>query len=481
MRVVASILCVAACGELPPLGDAGLGQDGGSVDASVADAETPDARAPPVPLVTGFAVETSTESTLAAWAVVETRTAVAVEIAVTSTASVERRSRRSAPATSHRLPLVALHPRTEYTLRAIADPDGAAESSAPLAFTTGSLPAGLPNLALDLADPSRVAPGITFFGAGLTADPSRPLFVGVDEAGRVVWYWTPDRTMAQVTPELRPLPGGELLLLLENELRVIDVMGRPVRSLHVDYHHDALPLGDHFLVLGRETRTVDVPDLGGEVGVVGDTILEVDGAGDTVWRWSAFDHLDATRFPDALSRTLVHGVYDWTHANALLLDDEGRSILISLRHQHWIVKIDRSSGDVVWRLGPEGDFTLAGGEWFYAQHAPELRPGGQLLVYDNGTARPGGEEYSRAALYGLDPGAGSAVELWSYRTPHFTHFIGDVDTLPDGHILVTAGGIRDGPPQAQLIEVTEDPAPVEVWRLSLSALVYRATRIADFR
>ena len=33
-------------------------------------------------------------------------------------------------------------------------------------------------------------------------------------------------------------------------------------------------------------------------------------------------------------------------------------VVLSLRHQDWIIRIDRATGEVLWRLGDGGDFTL---------------------------------------------------------------------------------------------------------------------------
>ena len=54
--------------------------------------------------------------------------------------------------------------------------------------------------------------------------------------------------------------------------------------------------------------------------------------------------------------------------------------LFSLRHQSWVIKIDyqngTGSGNVLWRLGYQGDFALAQGSdpslWFSFQHFPSL-------------------------------------------------------------------------------------------------------------
>ena len=111
------------------------------------------------------------------------------------------------------------------------------------------------------------------------------------------------------------------------------------------------------------------------------------------------------------------------------------NLLLSMRHQSWILKIDYAngtgSGNVLWRLGEDGDFTLLGGdpsEWFYGQHYPHLvnNNGSQtiLAVYDNGNLRidangvacestPSAPAcYSRATLFQIDESTHLASLLW---------------------------------------------------------------------
>jgi hypothetical protein len=67
-----------------------------------------------------------------------------------------------------------------------------------------------------------------------------------------------------------------------------------------------------------------------------------------------------------------------------------------MRHQDWVVKIDyqdgQGSGNVIWRLGWQGDFTFAGiadlYPWFSHQHDVDWQPGSDLVtVFDNGNTR----------------------------------------------------------------------------------------------
>jgi len=53
---------------------------------------------------------------------------------------------------------------------------------------------------------------------------------------------------------------------------------------------------------------------------------------------------------------------DWLHANSIARTPGDGNLLISVRHQAWVIKIDyrRGSGDghIIWRLGKDGDLRL---------------------------------------------------------------------------------------------------------------------------
>ncbi len=56
---------------------------------------------------------------------------------------------------------------------------------------------------------------------------------------------------------------------------------------------------------------------------------------------------------------------DWTHTNAIVYTPDDHNILVSMRHQNWVVKVDYNdgagTGNILWRLGYQGNFTLRGG------------------------------------------------------------------------------------------------------------------------
>jgi len=180
---------------------------------------------------------------------------------------------------------------------------------------------------------------------------------------------------------------------LFNEVREVDLAGNTVRTVTVDalnaslaasnlrdaggntyhvrsFHHDVLALPNgHWVLLGDYWKNyTNLPGHPGVTTVIGDALIDVDQNSNPDWVWNTFDHLDVNRHPMNFP--------DWTHSNGMVYSSDDHNLLLSMRHQNWVIKINfldgTGSGDVMWRLGEGGDFTLIGGvdptDWFYAQH-----------------------------------------------------------------------------------------------------------------
>ncbi|MEE2779407.1 MAG: aryl-sulfate sulfotransferase [Myxococcota bacterium] len=476
--------------------DSGLVETDAAVTPDVSPALDAVDPASPEPLILSVESQVGANSVLVAVVSVMTARPASVQVAFSSALTPERRTRSSAIGTEHQVLVVGLREATPYTLVVTATPeDGGEEASwEPLTHTTGAIPHPVPEFQVETFSPEALAPGITLLGvnkAGGAVLDEMPLYWGVDRDGEVVWYWQDETAQHDHTDrDLKALEDGTLLLALKTQYRHVDPAGEVLVELAGgNYHHDMifLPSGTYLGLLPQKATMV-VESLGGEVSVKGDRLREFTVEGETVWQWSAFDWIDTERFPSALSQepSKKDGSHDWTHANGLFYVEEDDSLLLSMRHQNQVAKIDHKTGEVVWLLGEGGDFQLVGdGEWFYSQHAPEWDPETlELTLYDNGNDRPGEpRERSRAVIYQMDEEARTVEQVWSWETESFTGFLGDADRLPNGNVLVCAGGNRlEGqgpsiPGPARITEVKGDNTGEKLWELTVEGFVYRAIRV----
>ncbi|MFT4705337.1 MAG: hypothetical protein ACI81R_003045 [Bradymonadia bacterium] len=421
--------------------------------------------------------------------------------------------------------------QSSYSLTATATTEDGGSDSVERPFTTAELPDDLPTIMVNVSQPDRMAAGYTLFSVFRwlpDADSGWGYLLAVDNSGEVVWFYRADHRIQ----DARLLANGTIIYDSNDEAAYrIDLSGNVLENWTDDVlgigalHHEMFPLPNgNYATLGAEVMEDFGPYLQGDsevvYDVVGDLIVEFTPAGEVVHRYSLFDIFDPlTDRTDLFNTTSwdthfeLEGSKDWSHGNAIIHDPSDDTFIISLRHMHALVKIDRTTGDLVWRMGPGqfGDFSLAGdAAWQYAQHAPEITGENRILLFDNGNARPigGGETpYTRAVEFEYiaptESARGSVTQRWEYRADesesHYAPFLGDADLIGDT-VLITEGGLTSDASltvgdaanikSARIREVTYTDAPEVVFEIVLSAdpeagigeptgySVYRSERIS---
>jgi Arylsulfotransferase (ASST) len=111
--------------------------------------------------------------------------------------------------------------------------------------------------------------------------------------------------------------------------------------------------------------------------------------------------LCSTGNPAALCAVPNPSALDWLHTDAISYSPADGNLIVSLRHQDWIVKIayqnGRGDGHVIWRLGKNGDFIISSTEpnpSFSHQHDPHYVGLATIALFDNGNSRCTAEDGS---------------------------------------------------------------------------------------
>jgi arylsulfate sulfotransferase len=410
--------------------------------------------------------------------------------------------------------VAGMKPQTTYHMRAHVDWAGGSWVDQDQTFTTGALPTSSQAPAVSVVAPPvpgvAPAPGVELLSLVSTSGASVLNDVVTDLQGNVIWYCP----AGGVPP--KPMPSGHFILTLTTDLREVDLACNTIRdvtvaevnqSLQADgysftippplglpgespFHHDVLVLPNgHWIGLCEISKSfTDLPGYPGTTVVAGDALVDIDLNGNVVWAWSAFDHLDVNRHPFA------PGLPDWTHSNALVYTPDG-NLLLSMRAQNWILKIDyengTGTGNILWKLGEGGDFALLGGDpsqWFYAQHYPNLvsTNGSEmtLAIYDNGDFRIDSDDvacssscYSRVTLFQVDENSHLATPLWQYLPGYFSSWGGSVGVLSNGDVEFDSTTPTGGP-GSQITEVTQSDSPQLVWQMNIAGEnAYRGYRI----
>jgi hypothetical protein len=203
-----------------------------------------------------------------------------------------------------------------------------------------------------------------------------------------------------------------------------------------NHHHDARLLKNGnvlFLCATELPEDVAARIRGGRPGtevhgkIWSDYLVEVTKAGKTIWEWRTWDHLDPAEYPIAFPENLRA---EWTHGNTVVELANG-NLLVSFRNISTIIQIERTSGRVVWKLGPP---MLSG------QHAPTPLPGGKILIFDNGPHRLD-QTFPFSRVIEVD--AVTKEIVWKYQEAFPPSFYSDrssnAQRLPNGNTLINEG------------------------------------------
>ncbi len=504
--------------------DTGGGGGGGLPDTGQPDTGQPDTGGGQQGglSIISASLEDNPNSTISTYLNVQTSTAAFLEVqARSSDHNFTLTFDRQALAQRHQL-LIGFRAQHTYQLTVRAYTSGGAQATRQLQYTTGALPSDLDNIDVTVDKPSQMASGFTLFnlwrwsGPG-QLDSSVGYIVALDNEGKVVWYYqATNRPTAVIV-----LQNGDIAYNWGfGHIVEIDLAGNVVRDFSYQdlglnaIHHDVyqMPNG-HLLTLSSEVRQIGgyTDDQGNPTtyNVVGDVIVEFTMAGQVVHKYHLLDLLDPHRMTSSFDATFWDSWYgestkDWAHANSVVYDPRDDSYIVSLRHLNMVVKVDRATGQLVWRLGENTDFSLTSGDWFYHEHAVDLLDNGNIIMFDNGNGRPGlspSEYYSRAVEYSIDasganPATGSqgtAQQVWQFQDtqPFYSSFLGDANLLDNGDVLIADGGRFEDIGSAQnlatarLVEVTHTANPQKVFEVyfhdftppQIGYSIYRALRV----
>jgi len=419
------------------------------------------------------------------------------------------------PGVSLNLYVAGMRPETSYSLQhELTTPFGTSWGPV-LTFLTGSLPEDVPQGAL-LDAPDRhtsLADSVLLHSRAFNVAVGGVDYpVATDLLGRVVWFHRPTiPSIPRWTVVTRPVPGGTFLMTAPfNLLREFDVAGNTVRETSVFaireqlrsqvddpigmFHHEAIRLPNgHTLAVASVERIVTGVQDPGPVDVLGDIVLDLDEDWRVVWYWNSFDFLDVGRkavldekcagpLGGCTLLFLAETANDWTHTNSIQYLPGDGSLLLSMRNQDWVIKIDygngKGTGRILWRMGRDGDFTIDSDDpdpWFTHQHDPSY-DGQSLLVYDNGNTRGAVDPAanSRGQVLRVDEALRHVTLDLNLDLGHYSEAEGSAQRLSNGNYHFLSGLLAPGP-HSQSIEVL--PGGERSYVLGLPTITYRSFRM----
>ena len=413
----------------------------------------------------------------------------------------------------------------------------------PVSFTTGVIPMSLsfPTMSVPVPPGPLTGTGDSLVLTGYAEPPQFP--VATDLNANIIWYYP---YYVQLT---RPVFGGTMLSIpngpgtgtgpfgagqtREQVVRESDLTGNIVHQTSCDrvyeqlsamgmtdplgmFDHDAIRLANgETMVLGMVQRIFPAGTQGSTapVDIIGTVIVILDDNFQVIGYWNAFDHdcsgtgcININRvgnFECAVNGQgvtpggcppvlLISPANDWTHANSLEYLPSDGDLLVSVRDQNWVVKIDYNNGigtgDILWRLGIGGDFKLSGTQgisfpWFSGQHDAGFVDNQELtfMVFDDGTTRhsqQGGD--SRGQVWSIDQTNMIATLVLNADLGAYSPSLGSAQLLQNGDYMFQSGNIKSG--SSIMVQNSEfTPTGTNVYEFQSVGPVpsYRAWRMTD--
>jgi hypothetical protein len=280
----------------------------------------------------------------------------------------------------------------------------------------------------------------------------------IDDRGEVVWFRPTGDGHGRVHDlKVQKYRGRSVLTWMDGALNEYVIADHSYREIARFSAGDGR-IGDHheFLISPQDTALIaiynPVPrDLSSIGGLKNDTVwqgivqeLDIE-SGEVLLEWHSIEHVGLDETYATVMQDGRAGL-DYFHVNSIDVDHDD-NLLVSARQTFAVYKIDRSTGEMMWRLGgKKSDFEMGEGTRFAFQHDARRLPDGTISIFDNGTTVfrgtvPDVVEESRTIVLKLDEQQMRASLDREYTHPDkmYADAAGNAQALPNGNVFVGWG------------------------------------------
>lgn len=295
--------------------------------------------------------------------------------------------------------------------------------------------------------------GLAGAAAGLIfVAPGGPMIL--DGAGTPIWFHpVPGKNVANFRPQF--YQGKPVLTwwegkvgkgyALSGELVIADASYNAVRRIaagngyQADLHEFQLTSRNSVLLTAYHEVPADLTVVGGPAaGSALDGIMqEIDlASGKVVFEWHSLEQVPLS---ESHAGYVKGQPYDYFHINSIEVDEDD-NLLVSARNTWAVYKIDRSSGNVLWRMGGrKSDFAMGPNTTFAWQHDARRQADGTITLFDDGAA-PKVEAKSRALVLNVDEAAKTVSLKMAYTHANtLATSQGNMQVLSNGNVFVGWG------------------------------------------
>jgi Arylsulfotransferase (ASST) len=275
----------------------------------------------------------------------------------------------------------------------------------------------------------------------------------LDPSGNLIWFDPTPLSQKQIITDFRVqnLYGQRVLTWWQGNTAsgsgrgvgvVFDSAYREIATVHAangldaDLHEFMItPQGQAYIIAIAPVR------MPGLRPVIDSEVQEIDiKTGLVLFDWHPLDHIPPSQSSMWGAKVPGH-VLDPYHLNSISVDRDG-NLLISARNTSTVYKVNRVTGNIMWRLGGKNSsFQMGTGTGFAYQHNAVVQPNGTITLFDDGGGPPWVHKYSRGIRLSLDTKHMTAtlVKQYNHPPPIASAFEGGEQALSGGDTFVGWG------------------------------------------
>lgn len=392
--------------------------------------------------------------------------------------------------TGHSLTVLGLYGGYDNTVElTLFDEGGNNLGSSAISMQTAPLISDLPTTIAIITSNASKKTGMTlvsYFGHNGSQNPQRPFIF--DEFGDIRWYldFANHNELSNLFYDngIERLANGNWYFGDRSTSKIYEVnmFGNIIDTWPMPgytFHHQVLekPNGNLLATVNKNG-----------ISTVEDHIIEIDRDTKAIINvWDFRQSLQQSR------TTLTQDQQDWFHINAVEYDSNDNTLIVSGRTQG-LVKVN-DANEVIWIMGPHQGWGMAGDgtdlntkllnplnsagqpinnesvsnglinsasfEWNWYQHAPQVMPNGNIMLFDNGDNRnfSGTGSYSRAVEFDVDETNMTIQQVWQYGKERgnvtYSRIVSDIDYDPiTNHVFFSPGAVLiSGSNYGKVVEV----------------------------
>lgn len=202
--------------------------------------------------------------------------------------------------------------------------------------------------------------------------------------------------------------------------------------------HDFIMLGMNHYILSsyRKERIYNNPKYPSGTNVVYSYLQEVKD-GNLVWEWKSIDYpelydlavTDAEENANDFANIKTSAT-DYIHFNSMQVDGKDGNLICSFENINTIMKIDRNTGDIIWKLSGNGDeFNIDNIQKTSSQHYANITKSGYITCFNNGNSN----KETTITKYKIDEYTKTIQDVYQYNFDHTKYSIsyGSAQELSD--------------------------------------------------